>query len=293
MHVEHGRARPEGAIDRVDDGAIPPFRDVGHSLEHDPYPTRPVPADEPQAHRQGGRRTFVRCSPSFAPTGRRSSSRHCSRSCRRSRGSSSSSSPGSSSTRLDADPDTRLLVIEIAAIVGLGLVRGALQYGRRIISGRQALGVEYDLRDDLYSHFLRLFGFYDRSQTGQLMSRATIDLQSVLLPRLRLVFFAQHVVTIVAVTAVLFQLQQLALVAAIAPVIALVSVHASHSRCSATCNSPSQTWQRSRRSRSRASMSSSRSRRRDVAPIGSPRPRTPSSRARSLRTASARCMSRS
>jgi ABC-type multidrug transport system fused ATPase/permease subunit len=42
-----------------------------------------------------------------------------------------------------------------------------LTYGRRIISGRQALGVEYDLRDELYSHFLRLsFGFYDRSQTG-------------------------------------------------------------------------------------------------------------------------------
>ena len=198
---------------------------------------------------------------------------------------------------LDADPDTRLLVIEIAAIVGLGLVRGALQYGRRIISGRQALGVEYDLRDDLYSHFLRLsFGFYDRSQTGQLMSRATIDLQSVrFFLGYGLIFFAQHVVTIVAVTAVLFVYSwQLALVAvAIAPVIALRVSAASPTRCSATCNSPSQTWPRSRRSRSRVSMSSSRSRRRNVAPIGLPRPRTPSSLARSLRTASARCMSRS
>ena len=81
---------------------------------------------------------------------------------------------------LAGDPDTRLLVLEIAAVIGLGLIRGALMYGRRVISGRQALAVEYDMRDDLYSHLLRLsFGFYDRSQTGQLMSRATIDLQSV------------------------------------------------------------------------------------------------------------------
>src|SRR5213596_707448 len=37
-----------------------------------------------------------------------------------------------------------------------------------------------DLRQGLYSHFVRLsFGFYDRHQTGQLMSRATVDLQGV------------------------------------------------------------------------------------------------------------------
>ena len=128
---------------------------------------------------------------------------------------------------LESDPDTRLLVLEVGAIVLLGLVRGALMYGRRVISGRQALGVEYDLRDELYSHFLRLsFGFYDRSQTGQLMSRATIDLQSVrFFLGYGLIFFAQHVVTIVVVTAVLFVYSwQLALVAlAITPVIALTA----------------------------------------------------------------------
>ena len=109
----------------------------------------------------------------------------------------------------------------------LGLVRGALMYGRRVISGRQALGVEYDLRDELYSHFLRLsFGFYDRSQTGQLMSRATIDLQSVrFFLGYGLIFFAQHVVTIVVVTVVLFFYSwKLALVAlAITPVIVLTA----------------------------------------------------------------------
>ena len=104
------------------------------------------------------------------------------------------------------DPDTTVLALWIAAIVGLGVVRAVLMVGRRLISGRQALGVEYDLRDELYTHFLRLsFGFYDRSQTGQLMSRATIDLQSVrFFLGYGLIFFAQHIVTIVVVTVVLF-----------------------------------------------------------------------------------------
>ena len=133
---------------------------------------------------------------------------------------------------LEGEPDTRVLSLWIAAIVALGLVRGALMYGRRMISGRQALGVEYDMRDELYSHFLRLsFGFYDRSQTGQLMSRATIDLQSVrFFLGYGLIFFAQHLVTIVVVTAVLFVYSwQLALVAlAMTPIIALTAYRYSH-----------------------------------------------------------------
>jgi len=128
---------------------------------------------------------------------------------------------------LQGGADTSVLALEIAAIIGLGLVRGALMYGRRTISGRQALAVEYDMRDELYSHFLRLsFGFYDRSQTGQLMSRATIDLQSVrFFLGYGLIFFAQHVVTVVAVTVVLLVYSwQLALVAlSITPAIVLIA----------------------------------------------------------------------
>ena len=123
--------------------------------------------------------------------------------------------------------NSTVLMWWIGAIVALGLVRGALMLGRRLLSGRQALAVEYDMRDELYAHFLRLsFGFYDRSQTGQLMSRATIDLQSVrFFLGYGLIFFAQHVVTIVVVSAVLFVYSwQLALVAlAITPAIVVIA----------------------------------------------------------------------
>ena len=128
---------------------------------------------------------------------------------------------------LTGSQDQRVLAFEIALIIALGLVRGALMLGRRFISGKQALAVEYDLRDDMYAHLLRLsFGFYDRSQTGQLMSRATIDLQSVrFFLGYGLIFFAQHVVTVLVVTIVLFFYSwKLALVAvAITPAVVLIA----------------------------------------------------------------------
>ena len=68
------------------------------------------------------------------------------------------------------------LVIIVAAV----LVRWGLTYLRRMIAGRVSLGIEFDLRELLYGHLQRLeLGFFDRQQTGQLMSRATVDLQAV------------------------------------------------------------------------------------------------------------------
>ena len=65
-------------------------------------------------------------------------------------------------------------------IVGAGVARFVLTFARRMIAGRVSLGVEYDLRDRIYSHLLSLeLSFFDRQQTGQLMSRATVDLQAV------------------------------------------------------------------------------------------------------------------
>jgi ATP-binding cassette subfamily B protein len=133
---------------------------------------------------------------------------------------------------LGGDAERRRLTFLIGAILAVGLVKAALMVGRRFISGRQALGVEYDLRDGLYAHLVRLsFGFYDRHQTGQLMSRATVDLQAVrFFLGYGLIFFAQHVVTIVSVTVVLFVYEwRLALIAlAITPLIVGVAYRYSH-----------------------------------------------------------------
>jgi ABC-type multidrug transport system fused ATPase/permease subunit len=100
------------------------------------------------------------------------------------------------------------LWLYIGIILGLGSVKAVLLVARRLISGRQALAVEFDIRNALYARLVRLsFRFYDRHQTGQLMSRATVDLQTVrLFLGYGLIFFFQHVITLVGVTAVLFWL---------------------------------------------------------------------------------------
>ena len=171
--------------------------------------------------------------------------------------------------------------------------------GRRLLSGRQALAVEYDMRDELYAHFLRLsFGFYDRSQTGQLMSRATIDLQSVrFFLGYGLIFFAQHVVTIVVVTVVLFFYNwQLALVAlAITPVDRRHRLPLQPCLASGAARRPGE----ARRRRDGRGGEHRRRPRRQVVRAGGAargalraRPRTTSSSRRSPRTASARSTSR-
>ena len=133
---------------------------------------------------------------------------------------------------IEARRGTDTLAWIVVAIVAVGVLKAAFMVGRRLISGRQALGIERDMREGLYAHLLRLsFGFYDRHQTGQLMSRATVDLQSVrFFLGFGLIFFFQHVLTIVSVTAVLFVVEwRLALIAlAITPVIVAVAYRYSH-----------------------------------------------------------------
>src|SRR5436305_3384988 len=128
--------------------------------------------------------------------------------------------------------DAHKLWIYTGIIVGLGVLRAVLMYGRRMISGRQALSVEMDLRQGLYQHLVRLsFGFYDRHQTGQLMSRATVDLQGVrFFLGYGLIFFFQNILTVVFVTAVMFAFEwRLALIAlAITPVLVVLAYRYSH-----------------------------------------------------------------
>ncbi|MDX6508069.1 MAG: ATP-binding cassette, subfamily bacterial [Gaiellaceae bacterium] len=128
--------------------------------------------------------------------------------------------------------DAHRLKVLVAAIVALGFARAVLMAGRRLISGRQALAVEMDMRQGLYAHLVRLsFGFYDRHQTGQLMSRATVDLQGVrFFLGYGLIFFFQNALTVVSVTAVLFVFQwKLALIVlAITPVLVALAYRYSH-----------------------------------------------------------------
>jgi ABC-type multidrug transport system fused ATPase/permease subunit len=128
--------------------------------------------------------------------------------------------------------DAGKLWVFVWAIIGLGVLRAAFMGARRLISGKQALAVEMNMRQGLYRHLVRLsFGFYDRHQTGQLMSRATVDLQGVrFFLGYGLIFFFQNVLTVLSVTVVLFFFEwRLALIAlAITPVLVVLAYRYSH-----------------------------------------------------------------
>ncbi len=67
-----------------------------------------------------------------------------------------------------------------SAVVTLSLIKGFFMYGMRVILVGVSRDVEYDIRNDLFAHLARLDGsFYARYRTGDVMARATNDLNAV------------------------------------------------------------------------------------------------------------------
>ncbi|MGI8556970.1 MAG: ABC transporter ATP-binding protein [Solirubrobacteraceae bacterium] len=101
------------------------------------------------------------------------------------------------------------LVLFGLAIAAAGTVRLGLTVGRRLIAGRVSLGIEYELRNRLFEHLQSLeLAFFDRQQTGQLMSRATVDLQAVrFFLGYGLVFIIQSALTILLAGAAMLALR--------------------------------------------------------------------------------------
>jgi ATP-binding cassette, subfamily B, bacterial len=65
-------------------------------------------------------------------------------------------------------------------IAGLGLAGLVSGYVSRLYLFQTAYRIEYDLRNIIYEHLTRMsFPFYDRVQSGQLISRANSDIRSV------------------------------------------------------------------------------------------------------------------
>jgi len=105
--------------------------------------------------------------------------------------------------------DKRELVWLAVAVAAAGILRLAFSVARRLVAGRVSLGVEYDLRQRLYGHLQELeLGFFDRQQTGQLMSRVTVDLQAVrFFLGYGLIFIGQALFTILLAAIAMFLLR--------------------------------------------------------------------------------------
>jgi ABC-type multidrug transport system fused ATPase/permease subunit len=120
------------------------------------------------------------------------------------------------------------------AIVAAGILRLGLTMVRRVVAGRVSLAVEFDLRERFYAHLQRLeLGFFDGQQTGQLMSRATVDLQSIrFFLGYGLIFITQNLLTIVLASAVMFAIEPWLALLALAPAPLVVYTASRYNRVS-------------------------------------------------------------
>jgi ABC-type multidrug transport system fused ATPase/permease subunit len=121
------------------------------------------------------------------------------------------------------------LAIFAAAILRLGLT-----VVRRLVAGRVSLAVEFDLRQTFYAHLQRLeLGFFDGQQTGQLMSRATVDLGAIrFFLGYGLIFITQNLLTIVLAGAVMFVIDPWLALIALAPAPLIVYTASRYNRVS-------------------------------------------------------------
>jgi ABC-type multidrug transport system fused ATPase/permease subunit len=120
------------------------------------------------------------------------------------------------------------------AIVGASILRLGLTVVRRLVAGKVSLGVEFDLRQTFYAHLQRLeLGFFDGQQTGQLMSRATVDLQAIrFFLGYGLIFITQNLLTITLASAVMIAIDPLLALIALAPAPFVVWVASRYNRVS-------------------------------------------------------------
>lgn len=75
---------------------------------------------------------------------------------------------------------TRSLMIYVYLLAGLGIGRGLLTFFYRYGMNRITFQLEYDLRMIIYEHLTKMsFSFFDKIQSGQVISRANSDIRSV------------------------------------------------------------------------------------------------------------------
>jgi ABC-type multidrug transport system fused ATPase/permease subunit len=140
---------------------------------------------------------------------------------------------GGAVNTIEAHNEPDLLPLALA-IVGASILRLGLTVVRRLVAGKVSLGVEFDLRQAFYAHLQRLeLGFFDSQQTGQLMSRATVDLSAIrFFLGYGLIFITQNLLTIALTSAVMIWIDPLLAVIALIPAPFIVYAASRYNRVS-------------------------------------------------------------
>jgi len=134
---------------------------------------------------------------------------------------------------IESGDKSELLPLALA-IFAAALLRLGLTVVRRLVAGKVSLAVEFDLRQTFYAHLQRLeLGFFDSQQTGQLMSRATVDLGAIrFFLGYGLIFITQNLLTIVLASAVMIAIEPWLALLALTPAPLIVYTASRYNRVS-------------------------------------------------------------
>ena len=87
---------------------------------------------------------------------------------------------GESVDRVLEEGQLSFLIWAGLGIIAISIMRGIFAFAETFLREKLAQLVAYDIRNALYDHIQRLsFSFHDKQQTGQLMSRATADIEGI------------------------------------------------------------------------------------------------------------------
>ncbi|HEV8635590.1 MAG TPA: ABC transporter transmembrane domain-containing protein, partial [Chloroflexota bacterium] len=122
-----------------------------------------------------------------------------------------------------AAPDAERAIVPAGLLILLfALARGLFAFAQSYMSERVSQGVAFDVRNELYAKIQRLsFSYHDRTQTGQLMIRATDDVEKVRTFIGQGLLIALQALLIVVATLVVLALTNLGLTLVVVPILPL------------------------------------------------------------------------
>lgn len=119
------------------------------------------------------------------------------------------------------------LVFWSGLVVAAGVIAGLFTAMRRWYAFRESRWIETRLREQIFSHLLKLHvGYHDKMQTGQLMSRASSDLQQLQIFVVMIPITLSNLAMLIAVVVILIASQPMLAMFALAP-LPIVNVMAS------------------------------------------------------------------
>ena len=78
------------------------------------------------------------------------------------------------------DGNRQLVIYGALALIVFAIGRGAAQFGQQYLGETVGQSVAYDIRNQIYDNLQRLsYAYHDKAQTGQIMSRATQDVENI------------------------------------------------------------------------------------------------------------------